>query len=160
MKALAQRGGTADSIVSAMAAIGVQVSQSWILKRFAEWRGPTKLRTPKEPPAPRVRIGDDSGGPSPGDQTTGTVSPEPADLSDADPVERLIADAMQEGEAQRKLGNVAAFATLGRLVTTLREHQRKAKPPDLPNPDDSPDMVALGEQVEKRFLKFLDDWNG
>lgn len=76
--------------------------------------------------------------------------------TDIDTLDRWIQVAERNGRAAENEGNLQALAQMGRLSASLLEAKRKGAPPVIPDPNDSPDMVALGAEVEARLLKMVD----
>lgn len=87
------------------------------------------------------------------------LPPSPEAIPDgADPgtIDRWIKRAEELAEIASNAGEVDGFVKMGRLSTALLEHKRKATPPTLPDPNDNPDMVALGAEVAARLSAMID----
>jgi len=54
-------------------------------------------------------------------------------------------------------GNLAAVSSLAMRAVSLHEARRKAMPLPKADPNENPDMRALGEQVEKRLFALIDE---
>lgn len=80
--------------------------------------------------------------------------PEDATLEQVDHLLTAINKGMQRAE---KDGNLSALASLATKATALALARRKLAPPPKVDLNESPDFVALGEQVEKRLFKLIDD---
>lgn len=91
--------------------------------------------------------------PEPAMPTTPEEIPEGTSLETYDlwiaRAERMADDAEAEG-------NLKEVANAGRLVGFFMSEKRKATPKPVPDPNDSPDFVALGAEVEARLLKMVD----
>lgn len=147
IEALMRSGGTAEGIASQLRAEGVALSRATIGRRLRELRGPvatratTKVAPPSapdsEPPLPT----------SPEDIPSDASLPELADLL------RRAKVLLAEAEAAK---NLPLAGQMIRVCSQLAETIRKATPPERPDPNDSPDMVALGKQVAERLHKMVD----
>lgn len=158
IKALIRRGGTAASIEKLLKNEGVEgISVRTVGRRIREIRGDMKAERArkKKPtsPAPAAR----SKRSTPPLPTTPEAIPEGADLEMIDQWIQMAQRAAREAEVD---GNLAGMGQMGRLTTALLEAKRRATPPDAPDPNDRPDMKALGEQVEARFMKMIDEIAG
>lgn len=146
---LARAGGTAEGIAASLRAMGLTVSRSTVGARMAELKGKVKggrramprggaaKASGEEPPLP----------PSP------DAIPEGADPGTID---RWIKRAEELAEIASNAGEVDGFVKMGRLSTALLEHKRKATPPPAPDPNESPDMVALAADVARRLHTMID----
>lgn len=182
IEALAKRGGTAESIAKELKAAGVKgVSASTVSRRLREVRGRVRMKrvdakrssapssSTTTPPAPK-------GAPPASDEDDGDLVVPPMidwNADDPDPPLPTNPDKIPEGldlqrlhrlrekadkAARLALANMdlTTFAAMGRLVTALSEAIRKATPPERPNPDDSPDMRALADDVIARLHRMID----
>ena len=161
--ALAARGGTAETIAKALRTDGVKgVSARTIGRRLRELRGKVRVgRTTTRARAPKVELEPPelpapAGSPPTADPPLPS-SPDaiPEGLS-LDMLHRLRAKA--DGAAQHALAqqDLATFAAMGRLVTGLSEAIRKATPPEKPDPEDSPDMIAAATRARETLHKLVD----
>lgn len=97
--------------------------------------------------------------PAPVEAVDPPLPPSPDAIPDgADPgtIDRWIKRAEELAELASNAGEVDGFVKMGRLSTALLEHKRKATPPAMPDPNDSPDMVKLGAEVGSRLHKLID----
>lgn len=95
--------------------------------------------------------------PAPGADTLPEVPndiPAGADVALVDRWIKLVEDAAQDA---RNVDNMTAFASLTAKLVSLLEHRRKVTPIPKDDPNDNPDMIALGEQVWQRLQKALDE---
>lgn len=137
-----KRGDTAEQVA---AALGGVVSSRTIGRRMRELRGPIASRASS---APTPDVGRPPPVPtSPDEIPDGASLPELADLLRR--AKALLADAEDEK-------NLPLAGQMIRVCSQLAETIRKATPPEQADPNDSPDMVKLGADVEKRFLKMID----
>lgn len=89
---------------------------------------------------------------------------EPAAPPTRDDLARFLADQVasltRDAERLRGQGDTAALAACNRNLIAAHTLLAKVTPEPEPkeDPDESPDMVKLGEQVWERFTKFLDAW--
>lgn len=79
--------------------------------------------------------------------------PEGADVALVDKWIALVEEAAKDARTD---DNMTAFASLTAKLVALLEHRRKVTPVAKADPNDSPDMIALGEQVWLRLKKALD----
>jgi hypothetical protein len=75
--------------------------------------------------------------------------------TDMDTLDRWLQIAERNGRVANHEGNLPAVAQMGRLSTSLLEAKRKLAPIPTPDPNENPDMVKLGAEVEARFLKMI-----
>lgn len=160
---LIARGGTAQSIAKALRAAGVKgVSERTIGRRMKEVRGAAKApRGSKAEAANALREGYAAA--AAGVKTgvdDGEDLPKPDEIpADAELVKinEWLARADTLGRAAFAKGDLEGMGKMGRLTSALLEAKRKATPPEKDDPNDSPEMRTLGEQVEARLLKMVDD---
>jgi len=70
--------------------------------------------------------------------------------------DRELARAERMADGAELEGDLKATGNAGRLVGFLLDAKRKATPKPVADPNAAPDMVALGAEVEARFLKMVD----
>lgn len=160
IKALMQRGGTAESIARELAAAGVKgASRATVGRRMRELRGNVRVgrvratkKTARAPVEPDLPVESDTleDPPLP---TNAEEIPEGLSLA---LLYRLRAKAEAAGEHALKRKDLATFGAMGRLVTAVSEAIRKATPPAPPDPNEHPDMLALAERVRKDLHELLD----
>ena len=171
IRALMARGGTVESITAALRAGGLsEASPATVSRRMAEMRrgvnearvdrrgaaagvpGPALVRLPSVA-APEEPVGQAQ----PVEEAPLPRTPEeiPAGSSLAD-YDRWIARAERMADDAEVDGDLKAIGNFARLVGFFMAERRKAAPDPVPDPNDAPDMVALGAQVEERFLKMID----
>ncbi len=81
------------------------------------------------------------------------VIPENAPLEVYDRLNATLERAVRQAERDE---NLAAVASLVAKQTALLAARHKATPLPKVDPNENPDMRALGEQVEARFLSLID----
>ena len=141
IRALLVRGGTTDSILAALSGV-LHVSRPTLARRIREIREGQRTGPPTPPPA--------SGGQLP---TTPDEIPEGTPLETFDYwIGRAKAMARQ-AEADK---NIREWTTMTRTVVMLLKERTRATPPPVPDPNDSPDMKALAEDVLKRMHNLVD----
>lgn len=142
IRALMQRGGTAETISAALRASGVKASRTTIGRRMAELKGKAPSKTSAAaPPAPETAA------PPTSDEILGA---DPADLP------ALLERTRAAGREATRAGNLAAVGAMGRLELQIHSEMRKAAPTPIQNPNDDVDMQALGAEVAERFHKLID----
>lgn len=167
---LVARGGTADSIAKALRAAGIKgVSARTIGRRIAELRGPTRApRGTARAAADALReeysaaaaAADDEQAADAGDSADEGELPDPKAIpenADLDQINAWLKRADTLGKAAFTKGDLEGMGKMGRLTSALLEAKRKATPLEKEDPNDSPDMRKLGDQVEVRLLKIVDD---
>ncbi len=154
MRALMAKGGTVESISKALRAGGAsEASPATIARRMAEVRssvnaGRVARREAATPPPP-----------SPPAEPEPALPSSPDDIPEGTGLEtydRWLARAERMAVDAEIDGDLKAIGNAGRLVGFLLEAKRKATPKPVADPNEHPDMVALGAQVEERFLKMID----
>ena len=148
IRALMAKGGTVESVTAALRAGCLPTAApATVGRRMAEMR--------KEVNAEAVarRAGGKAPIPEPDLPTRPEEIPETATTADYD---RWIARSERMADDAEAEGDIKAAATAGRLVGFFMSERRKAAPEPVPDPNLSPDMVALGADVEQRFLKMID----
>lgn len=83
--------------------------------------------------------------------------PKPNDDTDIAALDRWIAETEELAKQAKLDKNLAAFASLQRVLKGAVESRRKMRPPAAPNPDDNPDMMRLGKLAADRLHKLIDD---
>jgi hypothetical protein len=159
--AMLERGGTAESISSALTASGVRgASRATIGRRISERRGPVGSLRAKSPSFAQelAALEPPSSTPPPAPESDGDLPASDEDIktADAGTLDRWLARAEAAGRAAATEGNLTALGAMGRLAVTLQEAKRKGTPIPKPDPNDAPDMVALGAEVAKRLHKMVD----
>ena len=145
IKARAQRGESLETIASAL---GGDVSRSTIDRRLREAKAttpPKRRPVPLAPPTPKPDHIESDALPD--------AVPEGTPLADIERWMRRIEVAADKAEAD---GNLAAFSSLMMRLRAFEDARRRATPLPKPDPNDDPDMVAMGEQAEKRFFQLID----
>jgi len=66
-------------------------------------------------------------------------------------VDKWIKKIEEEAEIAQGAGEMQLFGTLTSKLVSLLEHRRKVSPVPKPDPNENPDMIALGEQVWERL---------
>ena len=148
LEALTRAGGTAESISATLRAEGWPVSRATVQRRMAEIRGPVRpsraaakaLHVPASPGAERLPE-------TPEDVPEGASLPELA---------ALLARCKAALSAAEEAGNLPLVGQMIRVAAAISETMRKATPPERPDPNDAPDMVAMGAEVAKRLHKMVD----
>lgn len=129
--ALMKRGGTQESIAAALGE-----SPSTIGRRMRRLRGKTK------------------GGGSPGKQGGKEKILTPTEIpagASAEVLAELLENARQGLQTAQAEGNLAAMGTMGRLIATVSEVQRKSAPVPVADLNEHPDTKALAAQVAIRM---------
>ncbi len=129
--ALMTRGGTAESIAKATG-----ISRATVGRRMAELKGKVSANRQTQNPAPQPVV---------------TVPASPDESEPDDVLDALLDTARKSMVAAQVDGNVGHVAQMGRLIVTTMGEQRKAAPIEKPDPNDNPDMKALGAQVAARL---------
>jgi len=133
-------GDTIDQVQAALSSAGhTGLSQSTIYRRMQEAR---KAPVRVEPDASDVRPLPATPAEIPGDATVGEIDTWLARI------QRLSIVAEADGD-------LSGFGALGRLSATMMEARRKALPPDIADPNDAPDMVAMGKAVAQRLVEMV-----
>jgi hypothetical protein len=151
IRVLLAKGGTVESITAALRAGPVPAaSPATVGRRMAEMRQSVNeervaRREAATMPPPVIL--------EPDLPQTPEEIPEGASLADYD---RWIARSERMADDAEVEGDLKAVANAGRLVGFFMAERRKAAPKPTPDPNEHPDMVALGAQVEERFLKMVD----
>jgi len=156
-------GASAAVIAKALQTAGIKrTSEATIKRRLLELRGPVRAArgtAAAEKDALREEYSKAAAA-EPEPESTAEDLPKgdaiPADAS-LDQIERWIRRADTMGKAAFARGDLEGMGKMGRLSAALMEAKRKATPDAKEDPNDSPDMRKLGEEVEARFLKYIDD---
>lgn len=149
--ALMSTGKTAEEIAASLCASGVKVSRATITRRMRELRGRTKAAKAERASA-RLAAAPAPQGMPPLPKTADDV-PENVDPST---LEWWLAKAEELARQAETVEDFDTFGKMGRLAATLLEHRRKATPPPVQDPNDDPDLVALGAQVVERLHRMID----
>lgn len=77
---------------------------------------------------------------------------------DADPttIDRWIEMADKAGRQAEARGDLAGIGAMGRLLARLMSDKAKFAPPEEPDPNDNPDMKALGARVAEKMHELID----
>lgn len=78
------------------------------------------------------------------------------DGTDLDTLDRWLMIAERNGRAAEQEGNLQALAQMGRLSASLLDAKRKSAPLPVPDPNEHPDMIKLGAEVEERLHRMVD----
>jgi hypothetical protein len=161
-QALVAQGWTAQAIADDLNANGVQVSRSKIGMRMKALRGPVAAPRAAAPSGFAQGLAESGGPPLPTVQSPSPPDadqlPTEADLEEAakggpEMIDEMLASFVREYRAS-PAGPVKQ--RWGALILKGNDDRRKLTPPDVPDPNDAPDMVRLGSEVEARFLKMVD----
>lgn len=148
IRALMAKGGTVESVTAALRAGCLPTAApATVGRRMAEMRQEVNAEGAARRAAAPVAI------PEPDLPKSPEEIPATATLADYD---RWIARSEKMADDAEVEGDLKAIANAGRLVGFFMAEKRKAAPEPVPDPNASPDMVALGAQVEERFLKMID----
>lgn len=145
--ALTTQGWPAERIASDPIVSAAGVSGRTIGRRMRELRGNVSSRAVSKAsvvPPP------DSSPPVP---TSPEDIPDDASLPELADLLRRAKLLLAAAEAEK---NLPLAGQMIRVCSQLAETIRKATPPERPDPNDSPDMVALGKQVAARLHKMVD----
>lgn len=149
--ALTTRGGTAESIAADPIVSAAGVSARTIGRRMRELRGSVSSRAavPETAPSPV----------SPPPPPPASVPTSPEDIPDNaslpelnDLLDRAKA-LLEEAETTK---NLPLAGQMIRVCSQLAETIRKATPPEPPDPNASPDMMAKGRETRERLHKAVD----
>lgn len=150
LRALTRAGGTAVSVSATLRAEGWPVSRATVQRRMQELRGKVRPGRPNaKPQRPVAPVAAPEATPLPSepeDVPDGASLPELAAL-----LERCKA-ALTAAEDE---GNLPLVGQMIRVAAAITETMRKATPPARPDPNDSPDMVALGKAVAERVHEMI-----
>ena len=158
IRSLLAKGGTVESITAALragpvpdaapATVGRRMAEvrADVNKGRSERRGAAAAVAPVVPPSAPAPIEPDL-------PRSAEDIPENASLADYD---RWIARAEKMADDADVDGDLKAIANAGRLVGFFMAERRKATPEAKEDPNDQPDMIALGADVERRLLKMID----
>lgn len=154
--ALMGAGGTADSIAKQLTAEGVEgASRATVGRRMRELEGLERKSAPRRPPASSPR--------APADASLGAgeiALPEtPEDIPAGTALEMYDlwlkrAEEMYEDAQGRK--DFDGVVKAGRLSQMYLEGKRKATPIKEDDPNDHPDMIAMGARVATELHKLID----
>lgn len=141
-------GRTAQNIYEALAANGVKgISVPTITRRMRELRaGMRSAPVAASPAATEEEIPE-------------TPEAIPADTP-LEILDRWIATVARLGRKAAAADDLDGIGKMGRLSASLLEARRKATPPPVADPNDSPDMVALGALVAERLHKMINQVRG
>lgn len=157
LESMMAAGEPAERIAEALCAMGVQVSRSTVDLRMRARRGAVQARIPVGPSfAAEVLALTPAADAPPGDEKGLPASPEDIEGADVGTLDRWLARAEEAGRKAVEAGNLAAIGAMGRLAVTLQEAKRKAEPPPVQDPNESPDMVRLGKEVAERLHRMVD----
>lgn len=101
-------------------------------------------------PAPTV--------PAPPASEPGVDDPEPIDFAGADleTLNRWIERTERQAETADEQGNVAAFASLSRVLLVAFRARAALRPPPPPDPNANPDMAAAAKRAREKLHDLLD----
>lgn len=172
--------GRGESAAEIARAIGRQDIERTIGRRMREIRGDVgrsgheKLSGPiyVAPVPPPALIIPAASVPTPASSSSGDGEPPkpPPDppSDDFDPLEPLPENARAEIAARwlkrveraaikaEAEGQIGALGTMGRLIATFLEHQRKAQPIKLPDPNEMPDVIAAAGRAREMLHMLID----
>lgn len=138
-------GRTAAHIFETLSAQGVKgISVATITRRMRELRA--GMRSPRSVP------------PDPESDTAIDIPESPEQIGADTPLEILdnwIATVARLGRKAAAVDDLDGIGKMGRLSAALLEARRKATPPVAADPNDNPDMVALGALVAEKFHKMI-----
>lgn len=152
IRARLARGDSAVAIHAALEAAGHRLSRQTVDRRVREMKGgtvpPSSGALPAAGSVPAQRL---------------TVDTLPQSEEDA---ERLIAEGVSLEEAIEEVrelvtteaagGNLDRLGKAARSLDTLTKIQQRTAPLPKQDPNDSPDMRAMGEEVSKRLHRMVD----
>lgn len=144
------RGQSAEQIAGALEASGISVSPRTIARRVREMRGAVRVSSLTPPVSRPTTPSADVDAPLPEDED---AIPDGASVTQLDHWIRQAQTAVDTAEAE---GNLPLMGQMLRVAASLAETRRKATPPTPPDPNEHPDMVALGSQVAARLHKMVD----
>lgn len=155
IRVLLAKGGTVESITAALrAGPAPAASPATVGRRMAEVReSVNKARSARRGATAAASRAPAATEPEP------DLPQRPEDIPEgscAEDYDRWIARAEKMADDADVDGDLKAIANAGRLVGFFMSEKRKATPKAKEDPNDAPDMVALGAQVEERFLKMID----
>ena len=161
IRILLAKGGTVESITAALrAGPAPAASPATVGRRMAEVRQSVNEGRSERREAVAggsrpalVRLEPAATDSEPALPQTPEEIPEGASLADYD---RWIVRAERMADDAEVDGDLKAIANAGRLVGFFMAEKRKATPKPVADPNEHPDYVALGAQVEERFLKMID----
>lgn len=148
-----ERGESAETIATAL---GLQDQTRTIRRRQAELRGkagPIPLAGPPAQPG-------GSGLASPPGRARTEVEDVPDEVPEGTPVEQLdrwIRRLEKMADAAEVAGNVAGVASLSAKMAAMSSLRHRVAPLPKADPNENPDFISLGEQVEKRLFTLIDD---
>lgn len=154
------RGGTGKAIAAALKAKGItDVSQRTIDRRIRDIRGSvapprvTVADSLRESYAAAVRDEESD------DPKESTSLPEadaiPEDVS-IEQIEQWIDRADKMGRIAYAQGDLQGMGQMGRLTASLMEARRKARPPEVDDPKDNPDMMKLAHEARAKLHRYID----
>ena len=147
IRVLLSKGGTVESITAALRAGPAPLaSPATVGRRMAEVRQSVNEGRSERRQATAGVVESD---------LPGSAEEIPAGSSLAD-YDRWIAKAERMADDADAEGDLKAMGYFARLVGFFMAERRKAAPEPVPDPNDHPDMVALGAEVEQRLLKMVD----
>ncbi len=122
-------------------------------QRLVRVRRPAPAAPPAPPPAavlPAV--------PAPPASEPGVDDPEPIDFAGADleTLNRWIEATERQAKAADEAGNVAAFASLSRVLLVAFRARAALRPPPPPDPNANPDMAAAAKRAREKLHDLLD----
>jgi hypothetical protein len=151
IRALTAKGGTAKSIAATLSAAGVKGSSSATIgRRMRELRGTIGAPSPRSKaptPAP------------PPDSAAAPLPSKPEEIpADATPtqLDRWITQADDAVNAAEAAENLPLMGQMLRVAASLAETRRKATPPEPPDPNANPDMIAAAKRARAALHKLID----
>lgn len=181
LRALMARGGTVETNTAALRAIGVDISPATVARRMRELKGAVnaeraeRMRARAAPPPapipnplkapPLAKAGKRSAKKPKASEPPPPALPMPItpegipEATDPRTLDRWIETANRMGHQAESEGDLDNLAKMGRLVAALLEHRRKATPPEEPDPNEDPDMIAIAESVVKRLHDYVDKYD-
>jgi len=161
---LVRAGRSADAIYEALRDAGLKISRATVGRRVRELRGkvrvgrvasaPKKTKTRTAAP-PRVAPPVDEPPVDSGPDLPGELEEIPEGLS-IQTMQRLLVKADRAAQAAHATGDLATFGAMVSRVTNLSEAIRKATPPEPPDPNERPDMIAAAARAREMLHRLVD----
>ena len=86
----------------------------------------------------------------------GSACPTCGRAGPADELEELLASVRRLARMAEAEANLSGVATLGRLTTAILDLKRKAAPPERPDANEHPDMVAAARRAREALHRLID----
>lgn len=154
-----EQGWTAAAIAADLRASGETISRSTVDTRLRERRGP--VATSRAPGATSFArdLASASGGdvePSPALESGDLPTDDEIEVADESTIDGWLARVELAGRQAAAAQNHPLVGMLAARAATLHAAKFRHTPPEKPDPNDAPDMVALGGQVWARFEAMVD----